>query len=189
MALFCSALENLDKLGAQALFAQALQGRTPLQAVEHLVVPALDWVGRAWDEGHLALSQVYMAGRLCEDMVLRVLPPSDPDRKRQPRSAIVTLNDHHLLGKRIVHAQMRASGFELFDYGRPARVQLRMANNEVFGHTGVVQTIEVLRSFKALGYQPKHTIQFVLFANDPKVFVEKALHILNRFTFESGKNS
>ena len=32
--------------------------------------------------------------------------------------------------------------------------------------TGVVQTIEVLRVFKALGYQPKHTIRFVLFANE-----------------------
>ena len=31
---------------------------------------------------------------------------------------------------------------------------------------GVVQTIEVLRAFKALGYKPKHTIRFVLFANE-----------------------
>lgn len=32
--------------------------------------------------------------------------------------------------------------------------------------TGVVQTIEVLRTLKALGYQPKRTIRFVLFANE-----------------------
>ncbi|MBX2931491.1 MAG: M20/M25/M40 family metallo-hydrolase [Chitinophagaceae bacterium] len=31
---------------------------------------------------------------------------------------------------------------------------------------GVVQTMEILRTFKALGYQPKHTIRFVLFANE-----------------------
>lgn len=31
---------------------------------------------------------------------------------------------------------------------------------------GVVQTIEILRAFRALGYQPKHTIRFVLFANE-----------------------
>ncbi|MDB5196241.1 MAG: peptidase [Flaviaesturariibacter sp.] len=31
---------------------------------------------------------------------------------------------------------------------------------------GVVQTIEVLRALKALGYQPKHSIRFVLFANE-----------------------
>jgi hypothetical protein len=32
--------------------------------------------------------------------------------------------------------------------------------------TGCVQTIEILRAFKALGYQPKRTIRFVLFANE-----------------------
>ncbi|RYZ00246.1 MAG: M20/M25/M40 family metallo-hydrolase [Chitinophagaceae bacterium] len=31
---------------------------------------------------------------------------------------------------------------------------------------GIVHTIEVLRAFKALGYQPRHTIRFVLFANE-----------------------
>lgn len=31
---------------------------------------------------------------------------------------------------------------------------------------GIVQTIEVLRALKALGYQPKRTIRFVLFANE-----------------------
>ncbi|HMK25177.1 MAG TPA: M20/M25/M40 family metallo-hydrolase [Chitinophagaceae bacterium] len=31
---------------------------------------------------------------------------------------------------------------------------------------GIVQTIEVLRVLKALGYTPKHTIRFVLFANE-----------------------
>lgn len=32
--------------------------------------------------------------------------------------------------------------------------------------TGVVQTIEVLRVLKTLGYRPRHTIRFVLFANE-----------------------
>lgn len=31
---------------------------------------------------------------------------------------------------------------------------------------GVVQTMEILRAFKALGYKPKHSIHFVLFANE-----------------------
>lgn len=32
--------------------------------------------------------------------------------------------------------------------------------------TGCVQTIEILRTFTAIGYQPKRTIRFVLFANE-----------------------
>ncbi|MFI5129848.1 MAG: M20/M25/M40 family metallo-hydrolase [Chitinophagales bacterium] len=31
---------------------------------------------------------------------------------------------------------------------------------------GIVQTIEILRAFKSLGYKPRHTIRFVLFANE-----------------------
>jgi hypothetical protein len=31
---------------------------------------------------------------------------------------------------------------------------------------GIIQTIEVLRVFAALGFKPKHTIRFVLFANE-----------------------
>lgn len=31
---------------------------------------------------------------------------------------------------------------------------------------GITQTIEILRAFKAVGYQPKRTIRFVLFANE-----------------------
>ncbi|MEX6687927.1 M20/M25/M40 family metallo-hydrolase [Danxiaibacter flavus] len=31
---------------------------------------------------------------------------------------------------------------------------------------GIVQTIEILRAFKATGFRPKHTIRFVLFANE-----------------------
>ncbi|MBU0553132.1 B12-binding domain-containing protein [Myxococcota bacterium] len=120
---FCDALETLDRARADAIFDEAiskaaLEGRSPIDVVTALIMPALSEIGRGWHEGALALSQVYMSGRICEQLVEQVLPPSDPDRKRQPRSAIVVLHDHHMLGKRIVYAMMRASGFELFDYGR-----------------------------------------------------------------------
>ncbi len=115
---FRLSLETLDRVQADKLFQQALTQYSPIQAVEKLVVPALEQIGVAWEEGSVALSQVYMSGRFCEELVERVLPPSDPDRKHQPRSAIVVLSDYHMLGKRIVYSVMRASGFELFDYGR-----------------------------------------------------------------------
>jgi methanogenic corrinoid protein MtbC1 len=67
---------------------------------------------------------VYLSGRFCEELVEKVLPASDPDRKHQPRSAIVVLSDHHMLGQRIVYAVMRASGFELFNYGRMDSAEL-----------------------------------------------------------------
>lgn len=115
---FRESLEALDRVGAERIFQQALTSMSPIKAVEQIVVPALEQVGTGWEDGSVALSQVYMSGRFCEELVERVLPRSDPDRKHQPRSAIVVLNDYHMLGKRIVYSVMRASGFELFDYGR-----------------------------------------------------------------------
>lgn len=121
---FRESLESLDRIGADRIFRQALATLTPIQTVEQLVVPALEQIGLAWEAGEVALSQVYMSGRFCEELVEKALPPSDPDRKHQPRSAIVVLSDHHMLGKRIVYSVMRASGFELFDYGRMDTDQL-----------------------------------------------------------------
>ena len=121
---FCAALEALGRVRAEAIFYGALARMPPVQAIERLVVPALDQMGRGWQEGRVALSQVYMGSRYCEELVGRVLPPSDPDRKRQPRAAIAVLDDHHLLGKQIVYSVLRASGFELFDYGSLGREEL-----------------------------------------------------------------
>jgi len=115
---FRALLETLDRVGAENAVNQALATLTPIQVIDRIVVPALEEIGRAWESGEVALSQVYMSGRICEALVEAVLPPSDPDRKHQPRSAIVTLSDFHMMGKRIVYSHMRASGFELFDYGR-----------------------------------------------------------------------
>lgn len=118
IGVFREALETLDRIEAESVVNQARAEMTPIQVVDQVVVPALEQIGRAWETGDVALSQVYMSGRICEELVEQVLPPSDPDRKHQPRSAIVLLNDYHVLGKRIVYSVMRASGFELFDYGR-----------------------------------------------------------------------
>ncbi len=118
VAMFREALESLDRVKADSLFQGILLEQSPIDAVERVVVPALEQIGAAWDAGEVALSQVYMSGRFCEELVDKMLPPSDPDRKHQPRSAIVVLSDYHDLGKRIVYSVMRASGFELFDYGR-----------------------------------------------------------------------
>ena len=84
---FREALETLDRVGADRIFNQALATLTPIEAVGQVVVPALEQVGAAWQAGNVALSQVYMSGRFCEELVDKVLPASDPDRKHQPRSA------------------------------------------------------------------------------------------------------
>ena len=85
--------------------------------METVVGPVLERIGADWEHGRIALSQVYMSGRICEDIVNSLLPPAGVHRKDQPTMAIAVLEDHHGLGKRIVSSTLRASGFVLADYG------------------------------------------------------------------------
>ena len=116
--LFEQALLSLDRLAAWEILQQTGKKQTPMQLIEQVVVPVMERIGDGWNQGRIALSQVYMGGRICEELVDKLLPKEAPERKYQPRMAIAVLEDYHLLGKRIVYAAMRASGYELKDYGR-----------------------------------------------------------------------
>lgn len=115
---FEKALLSIDRISAQKLIAQACKNTDAVTFVEHVVVPVLEKIGVDWEKGRIALSQVYMSGRICEDLVDTILPADNPQRKCQPKMAIAVLNDYHSLGKIILYSSIRASGFELLDFGR-----------------------------------------------------------------------
>ena len=186
---FGEALVQMDRVEAEVLFARALAELGPVAAVECLVVPALERIGAAWEEGSVALSQIYMSGLICEELVDRALPPSDPDRKRQPRSAIVVLEDHHLLGKRIVHAMLRASGFELFDYGRMeadalvARAlsdRIRVLLISVLMLPSALRVKEVCAALRARGSGIKVAVGGAPFRFDPDLWREVGADAMGR---------
>jgi methanogenic corrinoid protein MtbC1 len=186
---FRESLESLDRVRAEALFRQALTSLTPIAAVEQVVVPALEQIGAAWEAGGVALSQVYMSGRICEELVEGALPPSDPDRKHQPRSAIVVLSDYHMLGKRIVYSVMRASGYELFDYGRmdvdelvqrAQADQLRVLLISVLMLPSALKVREVCERLKAAGAQVKVAVGGAPFLFDAELWREVGADAMGR---------
>ena len=113
---FVQALLALDRLKAKAIQNIFLEAQAAITFIEEVIVVALETIGEGWQKGEYALSQVYMAGRICEELVDDLLPPGDPNRKDQPKIAICVLKDHHKLGKSIVYSLLRASGFEVMDY-------------------------------------------------------------------------
>lgn len=116
---FRDALLSLDRVRAEQLFRDHVAETGSLQAVEAVIVPVLQEIGAAWETGRLALSQVYMSGRICEDLVNAVLPaPASAAGAAQTDCALVVLSDYHTLGKRIVLSVLRASGHAVADYGR-----------------------------------------------------------------------
>lgn len=118
---FEAALLSLNRVEALRLLTPGEKVDTPLERlkiIEKVVVPAMERIGSAWDEGRAALSQIYMSGRICEEVVDRLLPDTFGVRKDQPRMAVAVFEDYHLLGKRLVYTTLRSAGFTLKDYGR-----------------------------------------------------------------------
>ncbi len=111
------ALLAVDRVRAGKIVKDSCIPGSPVSCVETLIVPALEEIGRRWEDGTVALSQVYMSGRICEEIVDAMLPPGDPQRIGQPKLAIAVFEDHHTLGKRIVFSVLRAGGYEITDYG------------------------------------------------------------------------
>ncbi len=114
---FEAALLALNRLEVARLLTDEGDERPVTARIEQDVVPAMDRLGRLWEDGRVSLSQVYMSGRICEELVGRLLPqhaePSDGDA----RIALAVLEDRHMLGKRMVAATLTASGHPFFDYG------------------------------------------------------------------------
>ena len=117
-----NALLSIDRVRAGKLIRDSCTPGYPFACLETLIVPALEEVGRRWETGDVALSQVYMSGRICEEIVDTMLPPGDPRRVDQPMMAIAVLEDHHTLGKRIIISVLRAGGYEITDYGHGVSV-------------------------------------------------------------------
>ena len=111
------ALLTMDHAVAESVVRDAMKTGTPIEIASELVSNTLKRIGEAWEDGKLALSQVYMSGIICEEVIDKILPPSNPMRIDQPKMAIAVFEDFHLLGKRIIYSTLRASGFELIDLG------------------------------------------------------------------------
>ncbi|WP_339137313.1 MAG: cobalamin-dependent protein [Candidatus Electrothrix sp. GW3-4] len=121
---FVAKLLRTDRLGAEEIFnAVQEQGSMP-QTVDQLILPALETIGQGWEKGTVALAQVYMSSRICEELMIHVPLSTALQHPGYPRMAIAVLDDYHLLGKIIVSACLRASGYAFQDYGRVTSQEL-----------------------------------------------------------------
>ncbi|MBF0303961.1 MAG: cobalamin-dependent protein [Desulfamplus sp.] len=147
---FMEALLSVNRVAAREMLEDAVS-IDKISFIENVVIAALERIGAGWKSGVFALSQVYMAGRICEELIDEVLPPGDPDRKDQPKMAICVLSDHHKLGKTIVYSLLRASGFDLLDYGTMEVEELvqRIKNDKI-----KIILVSVLMLHSALKVKP-----------------------------------
>lgn len=120
---FERALLSLDRQAVEKIIQKATDVESPIKVASELVTSALQRIGDGWENGKVALSQVYLSGIMCEEIIDQILPHASPSRKDQPKMAIAVFEDYHVLGKRIIYSTLRASGYELMDLGSGQTVE------------------------------------------------------------------
>ena len=113
------------KLAAEALAA----GEAPLALIDGSIVPALDEVGRRFEEGTLFLPQLLVAADAASaafEEIKKALAARGAARESAGRVVLATVKgDVHDIGKNIVKALLENYGFDMVDLGKdvpPERV-------------------------------------------------------------------
>ena len=91
--------------------------------LDQLVVPAMDRLGELWERGDVSLAQLYLAGRICEELVGVIPAELASPRPDQPKVAIAVLGDYHLLGKRMVISALKSASIAVVDLGHGLTVE------------------------------------------------------------------
>ena len=120
---FENSLLQYDKSRAFELLDMFVLKNSADEFIDKVIVDALITIGEKWEMGTVALSQVYMSSRICEEMIEKLLPKHLNQTKAAQLMAIVTLEDHHNLGKKIVSAVLRSAGYRIKDYGFGIRAE------------------------------------------------------------------
>ncbi len=114
---FERALLAIDRTTAERIISEFKNDPDRMQIISELVTNALENIGNAWEEGKVALSQVYMSGIICEELIDKLFSSFGNKQINNPVIAIAVFEDFHVLGKRIIYSTLRAGGFNIIDLG------------------------------------------------------------------------
>jgi methanogenic corrinoid protein MtbC1 len=113
---------QINRIRAAEIFKNIHLKDRNFDTLEQLTMGTLESVGDGWENGQLFLSQVYMRGVICEELIDKYMPRCNPSYNNNPKMAIAVLLDHHALGKWIVFSVQMASGYDIVDFGQELSV-------------------------------------------------------------------
>lgn len=111
---------------ALALTTRALdEGQEPHELVSRYLVPAMDEVGRLFEEGEFFMPELFLATRAMKS-ALEPIQPLLAARGAEPVGRVVigsVRGDMHDIGKNLVKSMLEGGGFEVHDLGVDAPPQ------------------------------------------------------------------
>ncbi|MEJ2249967.1 MAG: cobalamin-dependent protein [Candidatus Lokiarchaeota archaeon] len=109
-------LISLDRVKLTEFIIKLKKDYTKKEIINLIIVPTLERIGKLWEQGNLALSQVYMSGRLTEDMIKKLFDPSKKEKSKIPKVGLAVLEDHHALGSKILNFILQTYGIKAINY-------------------------------------------------------------------------
>lgn len=192
-ALF-TALLALDRAAAERLLKEGAEDIGHTAFIERIIVPALERLGRDWESGTVALAEVYMSSRLCEDLLEEFLTANHIPRTVQPRLALAVLQDYHLLGKRMVLSVLQSAGFAVTDYGtvdvdalvervRKDRIEVLLVS--VLMLASALQVGELTRKLRETGCETRVIVGGAPFRFDETLWKEVGADAVGQFASDA----
>ncbi|MBR2742804.1 MAG: homocysteine S-methyltransferase family protein [Clostridia bacterium] len=101
---------------------EELKTKTPLEIIEGILIPALDTVGRGFEEGTIFLPQLIMSAETVKgafSVIKEKMSASGETGASRGRIVLATVKgDIHDIGKNIVKVVLENYGFDVLDLGR-----------------------------------------------------------------------
>ena len=113
-------IRGLKEGAAQAAKTALEEGAAPLELVDKLLIPALDQVGRGFEQGTLYLPQLLMSAEAAK-AAFEVVKAAMAGQTQEKRGTVVLATvkgDIHDIGKNIVKVLLENYGFQVEDLGR-----------------------------------------------------------------------
>ncbi len=112
------ALIDLDVDRVKTIFTSLFKGNIgSIEGNESILIEAQKQIGDLWEKGDLALSQVYMAGKICDNLISEIVSSEPPSQSKVMPIYTVVLEDFHVLGEKMLISILRMAGYTVIDYG------------------------------------------------------------------------
>lgn len=109
-----------DAATAQSLTAQSLaDGTTPLDLVNHSLIPAMDEVGKKFESNEYFVPELLLSARAMKAAMAQIRPLLIASGENSAGRIVIgtVRGDLHDIGKNLVAAMLEGGGFEVFDLG------------------------------------------------------------------------
>lgn len=107
---------------AAAVTAQALETAEPMQLINEVIIPALDYVGKEFEKGVMFLPQLMMSAETVKNsfaVIKEYIINSGEQQESRGKIVIATVKgDIHDIGKNIVRVLLENYGYDVFDLGK-----------------------------------------------------------------------